>query len=89
MEDYYNILVSLLKSNNAKLVNYEYYKKIFGNFVVEIEFQGKVYKFITDRGEIYLDSVLLFDSSYHKVGQSDVFPKLFEAIKQELFVKGN
>lgn len=81
----YNILLSFLEYYKANLVRYEYYQKLFGNYVIEIEFKGKNYTFIADRGEIYLDSVLLCDSSYHKAGERDVFAKLLDMVKQELF----
>lgn len=85
MDNKYNILVSFCAKYNAKLIKYEYYKKIFGNFLIEIKYKDKVYKLVTDKSEIYLDSNLLSDSSYHIAGQDDTFTRLLEVIEKEVF----
>lgn len=83
----YNTLVSFCENYDAKIIRYEYYKSIFGNFVIQVEYKGELHKFVTDKGEIYLDSTLLCDGSYHIAGQDDTFTQLLEMMKKELFEK--
>lgn len=77
-------LGNILQKKSAKLIKLDYYKKIFGNIVVEIEKQGVVHEFITDRGEIVYNGKGICDNSYHIKGKNDTFDKLCEVIEQVL-----
>lgn len=74
-----------LKSYGAELITYEYYSKIFGNYIVVIKVEGQLHTFITDRGEINHNSKMVCDNSYHVAGCDDTFSKLLEVIQNELF----
>ena len=78
------VLKSILDTYQAELVSYEYYQKIFGNYVILINFGEQTHTFVTDRGEIYHNDKMMCDSSYHVDGSDDTFTKLLEIIKQEL-----
>ncbi len=84
MQNKKKILKTILDNYNLKLVKYEYYSKIFGNFNIEIIKQNQLHSFITDRGEIYHNSIMICDNSYHIAGEDDTFLKLVEVIKKEL-----
>ena len=86
MKDKRELLKLIVEANNAELVSYKYFNKIFGNFVIEIKYNGKIHTFVTDRGEIYHNSSMICDGAYHKATYDDVFDKLVEGVKAELFV---
>lgn len=71
---------SLLKQKNAKLIEFKYYKKVFGNMVVLIENGEQKHLFVADKGAIYHNDKLFCDNSYHIKGKDDCFNKLCEAI---------
>ena len=89
----YDRLISIIPSE-ITIVLFEYYPKIFGNIVVELESHNSKHRFITDRGEIYHNSQMsgentwkskmCCDSSYMYFEKEDTFPKLLQVIKQEL-----
>lgn len=70
----------LAAAYGATIVYFKYYKKIFGNVVVRLEFNRQIYEFITDRGEIYCNKILICDNSYHAAGSDDRINKLLEVI---------
>lgn len=75
--------ISILPTD-AKLIEFSYDDKCFGNMVVKIKQNGKLYAFTTDRGEIYHNNKMLFGNSYHNTGEADTFTKLIEGIRVEL-----
>lgn len=81
----YSILSEFLYTRKARIVSFEYFEKIFGNIVLTIEYEKVCYEFITDRGEIYMNSQLICDSSYHVKGKSDTIQKLIDVMSKRIF----
>jgi len=48
----------LLVNKNAKLIEFTYYQKVFGNLVVKIEFNNSLHEFIIDRSDIYYNLII-------------------------------
>jgi hypothetical protein len=92
-KEMYDRLISIIPSE-ITIVSFEYYPKIFGNIVVELESHNSKHRFITDRGEIYHNSQMsgentwkskmCCDNSYMYLKKEDTFSKLLQVIKQEL-----
>ena len=80
-----NALKAILPAE-ATLVSFDYDKKVFGNMIVEIELEKIKHTFITDRGEIFHNGVMLCDSSYLCMGEG-TFPKLLQLIQREFATK--
>ena len=59
-------LKKLLSTYNCELISYQYFKKIFGNIVLKIRCLENELNFITDRGEISCNGVLLCTYEYIK-----------------------
>lgn len=78
----------LLVSKNAKLIEFTYYKKIFGNVVVKIEFNNSLHEFIIDRSDIYYNfnniSQLICTNVDDKIENYDRYAKLIEIIDKNL-----
>ena len=75
----------LLSLYDATLIDFQYYKKIFGNIIVKIKYRGVIHEFIVDRGEISHNEKMICDNTYHIAGKDDAFDKLCECIVKELF----
>lgn len=84
----YNILVAFCEKNGAQVLNYIHYKKFFGDFVVDIKYKDQKHTIITDRGDVYLDSRLICNSSYHVAGHDDTFSTMLNVMQENLFQKG-
>jgi len=69
---------------NADLVSFEYYYKVFGNIVIEIEHEGQKHIFVSDRGEIHHNQELVYDKSITENGHYDPFSFIIKAIEREL-----
>lgn len=66
MEKFKLQLSKLMDKYNFELIEFSYYKKIFGNIVLKIRINEKEFYFITDRGDIYCNNKLLHCVSiYH------------------------
>ncbi|MBP3478882.1 MAG: hypothetical protein J6K03_05285 [Oscillospiraceae bacterium] len=76
-------VISALPSD-AKLIDFTYNSKCFGNMTAKIKQSGKVHTFITDRGEIYYNGEMVCDSSYRYKEKEDIFPRLIQMIKNTL-----
>lgn len=63
-----------------ELTFFKYYKKIFGNIVIEIVSNEKKLTFVCDRGEIYCNGVILSNYDYLKTGKITKFEKMKELI---------
>lgn len=49
-------IVNTYKANQSiEIINCSYDSKNFGNFIIEIRFNEKIYRLINDRGELYID----------------------------------
>ena len=79
----YNRFLLFCEKCNAKIIRFDYYKKVFGNFVIEIEYNGKFHTIITDRRDIFINDSFVSNNSYH----IDTFTKLLEMVEKELFFK--
>lgn len=60
----------------AKLTDFSYYPQCFGNMIVQIHIRGKRHTFVTDRGEISHNTVLVANSE-----AGDPFPRLLHMIR--------
>lgn len=69
---------------NFEVIEFNYYKQIFGNIVLKIKKEEKELKFITDRGEIYCNSELLCDYEYLRKENKTTPEKLLELIELKL-----
>ena len=78
-------LKEILDKHGAVLTKFVYYKKYFGDFEIEIEYDMSVHSFITDKGAVVHNGKWICGSSYHIAGQDDTFPMLLKVIKKELF----
>ena len=76
----YNRFLLLCEKHNARIIKFDYYKKVFGNFVIEIEYNGNLQTIITDRGDIFINDSFVSHNSYH----IDTFTKLLEMVEKEL-----
>ena len=76
-------IISILP-DDATLVNVSYSSNSFVNMIVEIKQNGKLHTFITDKGEIYHNNTMLYDSSYQYFEKNDTFSKLIQVIKDVL-----
>ena len=77
-------LANLLRKYDCELINYEYFKKIFGNIVLEIRFKEKIHVFVSDRGEIYYNGELLCNYEYLRDENKTTPQKLLELIEVKL-----
>lgn len=70
----------LLVNKNAKLIEFTYYKKVFGNVIVKIEFNNNLHLFIIDRSDIYYNfnniSQLICTNVDDKIENYDRYAKL-------------
>ena len=83
--NYKELLLSLCFQYGAKIQEYQYFEKLFGDFRVVIEYKGMIYTITTDKGDIYLGTRLICNSSYHKAGNDDTFDMLICVIKRSIF----
>jgi len=78
----------LLVNKNAKLIEFTYYQKVFGNVVVKIEFNNSLHEFIIDRSDIYYNfnniSQLICTNVDDKIENYDRYAKLIETIDKNL-----
>ena len=82
----YEKINTICDKYNAKIIKFEYYKRIFGNFIIEIEYNDKIYNIVTDKGDIYLNNQLICDSSYHIAGKDDTIEKILEILNNNIFI---
>ena len=80
-EELYKRLKSFLATYNADIVSFSYYPKIFGDIVITVDYDGSIYEFITDRGEIWCNDRCICDNSYHRAGQCDTVDQLMIIMK--------
>ena len=79
------IIISVLPSN-AVLVDFVYDYKWFdnSNMIVKIRKNGEEHTFLTDKGAIYHNNIMLCNSSYRYLEKEDTFSKLIEMIQNAL-----
>ena len=75
-----NHLISILPADATLNV----FRCVKIDFIVEIEFQGKIHTFTTDKNGIYHNGTQVCDSSYHYLEKEDTFNKLIAIIKNEI-----
>lgn len=64
-------LYNLVKNTSFEIEQYEYFPKVFGNFIIVLRREYKSYKFITDKGDIYLnDYLIITNQDCMKIGKS-------------------
>lgn len=77
-------LLELMDKYNCELVEFSYYRKVFGNIVLKIKIEEQEFCFITDRGEIYFNSELLCSYEYIRKENKTTPQKLLELLELEL-----
>lgn len=78
-------LNELIEKNDAQLLRCDYFQKIFGNIILEINYRNKTYIILSDRGEIYLNNLLICGSNYHIKGRYDNYQKILDIINDKIF----
>lgn len=78
-------LASFLSMHHADLISFSYSPEYFGNIAVSVEYEGVVFAFCTDRGEIYCNNEFVCNNAYHTPGRDDTLDKLIEVIQSRLF----
>ena len=81
------MIIDTINPTSLSLISYFRDHKTFGNFIIEIADGSEIHTFISDRGEIYRDNRLIFDSSYHIAGLDDSPNYLIKAIKELVMEK--
>lgn len=84
MKRFESDLKKLLSTYDCELINYQYFKKIFGNIVLKIRCLEHDLNFVTDRGEISCNGVLLCTYEYIKKENKTTPQKLLEQIELKL-----
>lgn len=84
MEKFKLQLSKLMDKYNFEVIEFNYYKQIFGNIVLRIKKEEIELNFITDRGEIYCNSELLCDYEYLRKENKTTPQKLLEVIELKL-----
>ena len=77
-------LSKLMEKYNFEVIEFNYYKQIFGNIVLIIKKEEMELNFVTDRGEIYCNSELLCDYEYLRKENKTTPQKLLELIELKL-----
>ena len=81
----FKLQLSKLKDKyNFEVIEFNYYKQIFGNIVLRIKKEDKELNFVTDSGEIYCNSELLCDYEYLRKENKTTPQKLLEVIELKL-----
>ena len=84
MEKFKSQLSKLMDKYNFEVIEFNYYKKIFGNIVLKIKKEEKELNFITDRGDIYCNSELLCNYDYIRKDNKKTPDKLLEMVELKL-----
>lgn len=84
MEKFKLQLSKLMDKYNFEVIEFNYYKQIFGNIVLKIKKEEIELNFITDRGEIYCNSELLCGYEYLRNENKTTPQKLLELIELKL-----
>lgn len=84
MEKFKSQLSKLMDKYNFEVIEFNYYKKIFGNIVLKIKKEEKELNFITDRGDIYCNSELLCNYDYIRKENKKTTDKLLEMVELKL-----
>ena len=77
-------LSKLMDKYNFEVIEFNYYKKIFGNIVLRIKKEDKELNFVTERGEIYCNSEFLCNYEYLRKENKTTPQKLLEVIELKL-----
>ena len=64
MNDCKKRLISIFNKYQISTYKIDYYPKIFGNIVCSVQYNGKNYNFVTDRGKIILNGQSIIDAAY-------------------------
>jgi hypothetical protein len=55
------IIDEMIKRKGAQIISFKYFKKTFGNMVLEINYKNIKHVFVVDRREIYHNGKFLFE----------------------------
>lgn len=83
MKKFKSQLSKLKDKYNFEVIEFNYYKRIFGNIVLRIK-KEKELNFVTDRGEIYCNGELLCDHEYFRKENKTTPEKLLELMELKL-----
>ena len=64
----------------GEIIHFVYDSKYFGNIILMVKKDNKEYKYVVDRGEIYLNNTWICDNSYMREENKDPHKKLIEVI---------
>lgn len=56
-----NRINELLQKKGAHTISFDYYKKVFGNMVLVVDYDNEKHVFVVDRREIYHNDKFLFE----------------------------
>lgn len=76
----FTALNNTVKKIGGEIVLIEYYPRFFGNIILEFKKNGKMYKYIVDRDEIYLNKEMICNNSYIREEGKSPCQKLIEII---------
>ena len=79
-----NRINELLQKKGAHIISFEYYKKVFGNMVLVIDYQKEKHVFVVDRREIYHNDDFLFE--FHQEG-NDYYQTMKESPNLHFLLK--
>ena len=69
----------------GEIISLEYSMKYFGNIILIFKKNGKEYKYVVDRGEIYFNKQMVCSDSYFREEGKKAYQKLIEImIKQQI-----
>lgn len=61
-----NRINEMLQKKGAHTISFDYYKKVFGNIILVIDYENEKHVFVVDRREIYHNDKFLFE--FHQEG---------------------
>lgn len=79
-----NRISDFLQRKNVQMISFEYYRRIFGNVVLVVEYRNEKHEFVVDRREIYHNDKFIFE--FHQEG-NDYYRKYKESPNLHFLLK--
>ena len=73
-------LNNLIKNTTLKIEQYEYFSQLFGNMILVLKGTRETYKFITDKGDIYLNDSLIITNQDCVIKGKSTFDALIDSV---------
>ena len=83
-DDTIQMIHDAVELTDFKITSFNRNHQVFGNMVLVIENNKHRIEYITDRGDIFCNSTLVFRSDYHVAGKDDCPLYLIQAIKDSI-----